>query len=614
MSLLLACLLHIQTASASHALRSEAEFDRIAGKTNVPYALKHVRFMIDRRDGNRIYFIDSREDRHHQEFAAKLYLSLDDEQEFFAKNTQRDDRRFLLGWIAYQSPVKKWTYEFWDGDLANGEMIRQTYRTITGAFFAPVAYKPNSVRQESLSAGLGIPRVLLSEITRNLPYQPLNLGFSIGKLKIVRKPDQVADADPEDILVLSEAPAGAPPVSGLVFSQPTTPLSHLGLLARGWRIPSSTIRDAGNGLAKFDGQWVAYRTEMGEYHIRPAEPPEIEKYRKERAALKSLVTPKQDLTVSRLASLSAQRAVDGRRYGTKSANLGEVWHASVPGVRVPPGFTLPFAAYNAFVRGNGLDLAIRTMLADPAFLAGGASRRAKLAELRQRFLGGIVAKEVAAEVLSRVKGELKGKGVFVRSSTNSEDLPNFSGAGLYTTVPNVKGDAALLDAIKTVWASVWNDEAFLARERAGFDQTSVGMAVLIQEAVPSESSGVMMTMNPFDDADRAAIFISAKRGLGIRVVDGQKVPEQIVFREATNAVQVLTRTQDDSRLVFAPNGGVVAVPSPPDRAVLTDALIRRLAHLGQTLQKVFGNQPQDIEWAIVGDQIYILQSRPYLRR
>jgi len=137
---------------------------------------------------------------------------------------------------------------------------------------------------------------------------------------------------------------------------------------------------------------------------------------------------------------------------------------------------------------------------------------------------------------------------------------------------------------------------------------------LIQEAVPSESSGVMMTANPFDSGDRDAIFISAKRGLGIRVVDGQKVPEQIVFRAGSNAVQVLTRTQDDSRLVFAPNGGVVAVPSPPNRAVLTDSLIRRLAKVGQTLHKLFGNRPQDIEWAVVGDQIYILQSRPYLQR
>ncbi len=87
----------IQAALSVPAIGSEAEFDRIAGTTTIPYPQKHVRFMIDRRNANRIYFIESKEDRHHRELAAKLYLSLDGEQEFFDKNTQRDDRRFLLG-------------------------------------------------------------------------------------------------------------------------------------------------------------------------------------------------------------------------------------------------------------------------------------------------------------------------------------------------------------------------------------------------------------------------------------------------------------------------------------------------------------------------------------
>jgi len=595
------------------AINSEAEFDRLAGQITIPYKLKHVRFLIDRREKNRLYFIDSKDDRHHREFAGKLYLSLDSDQDFFTKNTQQDDRRFLLGWVAYQSPVKKWTFEFWDGDLATGDMIRLASDTLSSKFFTKLSYKPNSNRQETLSSTLSIPRVLLSEITQNQPYLPLNTGFALGRLKFVRKPEDLADADPEDILVLDEAPAGAPPVSGLVFSQPTTPLSHLGLLARGWRIPSATVRDARKSLANLEGMWVAYRAELSEYHIRAAEPAELAALRTRNAA-KTFSTPVLNLTEKRLAPLSEQRASDSRKYGAKSANLGEVLHAQIPGVKVPPGFTLPFSAYDSFVKSNGLDAEIRTMLADADFLAGGAKRRARLAGLRKRFSAGKLAIPLANEAIRKVREDLGGKGVFVRSSTNSEDLPNFSGAGLYTTVPNVKGDEALIEAIKTVWASVWNDDAFLARERAGIDHTQVAMAVLIQEAVPSESSGVMMTANPFNDGDTGATYISAKRGLGIRVVDGKKVPEQIVFRQRTNAVQVLTRSQDDERLIFAAGGGVVSVPTPPDRAVLSDALIRRLVSVGREIRRRFGDHPQDIEWAIVGDQIYILQARPYLRQ
>src|SRR4029078_2979246 len=91
--------------------------------------------------------------------------------------------------------------------------------------------------------------------------------------------------------------------------------------------------------------------------------------------------------------------------------------------------------------------------------------------------------ELKRMVLEKVAHEYSGKGLFVRSSSNSEDLPNFSGAGLYTTVPNVRGDEALINAIKTVWASLWNFEAYEARERANVDHSKIYMAVLIQEGV-----------------------------------------------------------------------------------------------------------------------------------
>src|SRR4029078_539665 len=121
-------------------------------------------------------------------------------------------------------------------------------------------------------------------------------------------------------------------------------------------------------------------------------------------------------------------------------------------------------------------------------------------------------------VLETVAREYAGKGLFVRSSSNSEDLPNFSGAGLYTTVPNVREADQLIEAIKTVWASLWNFEAYEARERAVIHHSKSFMAVPIQEGINSESSGVMITTDPFDKDNRGAIYISAKRGLGIKVV------------------------------------------------------------------------------------------------
>ena len=100
--------------------------------------------------------------------------------------------------------------------------------------------------------------------------------------------------------------------------------------------------------------------------------------------------------------------------------------------------------------------------------------------LRQKIESAEFDPELRKTVLQKVAREYAGKGLFVRSSSNSEDLPNFSGAGLYTTVPNVRGEQQLIDAIKKVWASLWNFEAYEARERANVDHSKIFMAVLLR--------------------------------------------------------------------------------------------------------------------------------------
>jgi phosphoenolpyruvate synthase/pyruvate phosphate dikinase len=201
-------------------------------------------------------------------------------------------------------------------------------------------------------------------------------------------------------------------------------------------------------------------------------------------------------------------------------------------------------------------------------------------------------------------------GLFVRSSTNAEDLPGFSGAGLYTTVPNVKGDEALLTAVKTVWASIWNDGAYAARQEAGMSHF-VYPGVLVQLGMNADAAGVLVTTNPFNKADRSAVYVNAKRGLGIRVVDGHKVPEQIVYNPARDRVRVITRSADDTALTFSADGGVREVTVETGRAVLSDGLVRRLARAAAEIERRFKIGALDIEWLTIGETIYIVQVRPY---
>jgi phosphoenolpyruvate synthase/pyruvate phosphate dikinase len=205
-------------------------------------------------------------------------------------------------------------------------------------------------------------------------------------------------------------------------------------------------------------------------------------------------------------------------------------------------------------------------------------------------------------------------GVFVRSSTNAEDLPGFNGAGLYDTVPNVRGAAALSSAVRGVWASVWNLRAYEEREFYGIDHRHVYGAVLVQVGVDATAAGVLVTAHPTDSSVRKVYSINAKSGLGIRVVEGKKVPESILYNWRNRGITVLSRSDEETMLVFDSSGGVREVPNPRrGKPVLTDSRVRALGAAARRIVRLFPKgQPLDIEWLFRGDDLFIVQARPFV--
>jgi hypothetical protein len=607
------------SAKSSPAIRSRAEFDELAVTydANTPFALPHVLFVIDRRDHNRVYYVNTKRYKFHKDFVNGTYLSLERGQEFFENNYLKANRRFIMGTIAYQTPVRRWTFEFWEGDLIPTDQIKLAADLINKSFFVPVAFKPNSSRQDEASANLeGLQRILQTEISRNQEYQPLNVAKALGRIHIIPKLDEHVEIGFNEILVLDEVPVQLPPVAGIITTKPSTPLSHINLLAKGWGIPNVYIKNAQELFKEYNGWWVEFDARHDTYTIKRADTSALDEYQKRLKERLDVMKPRSDLSVKELAGLSAQRASSVIAYGAKSANLGELIHARLKGIVVPPGFTIPFFYYDQFLRENKLDDAIYQMLNDQKFVHDPAYRRAALAKMRERFQRGTINAELRAETLRRLHAEFPDKGVFARSSTNSEDLPNFNGAGLYTSMPNLRSDEQLMEGVKTVWASVWNFEAYEARERAGIDHTKIYMAVLIQEGINSESSGVMITADPFNreinPIKKDTIYISAKRGLGMKVVEGQRIAEQVIFVPIANAVQVLTRSEEDSLLTFDEHGGIKEIPISGERIVLTDDVVRRLAAAAASIKRIFHGKDQDIEWAYMKGQVYIVQARPYI--
>lgn len=599
-------------------IQNQTEFDSLAVvyDANTPYALPHALFVIDRQNKDRIYYVNTKLYKFHKDFVNGTYLSLERGQVFFENNYLKPNRRFIMGTVAYQTPVRKWTFEFWEGDLIPPDQIKLASDIINKTFFTPVAYKPNSSRQEAASANLGIGRVLQTEISKEQDYQALNLARGLGRIHIIPKLDEHVEIGSNEIVVLDEVPVQLPPVAGIITTKPSTPLSHINLLAKGWGIPNVYIKNAQELLKQYNGWWVEFEAKRDTYTIKRADNTQLDEYQRRLKQRLDIMTPRSDLSVTKLAGLNEQRASSVIAYGAKSANLGELIHARPVGFIVPPGFTIPFFYYDQFLRDNNLDDAIYAMLNDQKFVHDPAYRRSFLTKLREDFQKASMNAQLRSEVLRRWHADFGSRGVFARSSTNSEDLPNFNGAGIYTSMPNLKTDEQLIEGIKTVWASVWNFEAYEARERAGIDHTKVFMAVLIQEGINSESSGVMITTDPFNrdtnPVNAGSIYISAKRGLGMKVVEGQKVAEQVIYRPVANAVQVLTRSEEDSLLTFDETGGIKEIPIGTERAVLTDDVARRLATAAAKIKSVFHGRDQDIEWAYMKGEVYIVQARPFI--
>ena len=608
-----------QLPTSLPGIKTRADFDLLArvysrGRFQ---ALPHVIFVIDRSAGDRVYYINSRLYQFHKDFVNATYLSLERGRAFYDNNHLKTDRRFLLGTIAYPATVDNFTFEFWEGDKLSASLLSEAMSALSRTFFAPLYFKPNSTAHELAANELkktdsNARIILASEIDTNQRYQPLNLGVGIGQLRIIDQITEETVIDRNQIVIFKEVPIHLTPLSGVITTEPASPLSHVNLLAKAWAIPNATIKNADTLFKSMEGKYV--RLEVGEngYSLLPADSHAVAERNRQWVKRGDLVTPRADLNYSRLTDLKFQRARDAVRFGAKSANLGEIINAKLPGVAVPPGFVIPFRHYQVFIRRNNLEERIATAIEEDRFVHDPRYRKIRLAEIRAWITGGSHDESFRGAVLAKARREYAGLGLFVRSSTNAEDLPNFSGAGLYTTVPNVRNDDQLLDAIKTVWASVWNYEAYEARESFGMNHLGVYPAVLIQEGKDADSAGVAITRDPFNPSNRGAVFVNAKRGLGIKVVEGRRVPEQVIYHPDSTEIKVLTRSNEDSMLVFDERGGVKEVMVESQRRVLTDELVRRLAGASLRIKRIFGGRDQDIEWLYQRGRLYIVQSRPYI--
>ncbi len=319
---------------------------------------------------------------------------------------------------------------------------------------------------------------------------------------------------------------------------------------------------------------------------------------------------------------------DVARVGGKNASLGEmVRNLERHGVRVPPGFATTAEAYWRFVEANGLTEVIRAALAELA--EGKASLQETGQRIRGAFLRGDWPEESAQAIraayraLSERTGAAGEVDVAVRSSATAEDLPDASFAGQQETFLNIRGEAALLDACRRCYASLFTDRAISYREAKGFDHLEVALSIGVQRMVRADTggAGVMFSIDTETGFERVCV-IDAAWGLGETVVQGTVDPDEYqVFKPLLDAPELSPiiekkRGEKARKMIYASGaeGPTRSVPtSRAERAafVLSDADILQLARWACAIEAHYG-MPMDMEWAKDGEsgELFIVQARP----
>ncbi|WP_067072488.1 phosphoenolpyruvate synthase [Methanoculleus horonobensis] len=293
--------------------------------------------------------------------------------------------------------------------------------------------------------------------------------------------------------------------------------------------------------------------------------------------------------------------------GGKGASLGEMTAIGLP---VPKAFVVTAQAFRRFLIETGIEEELFRKLERLDVDDNGALESVSR-EVQDIVLGVEMADQIRQDIVEAYdRMGANGTVVAVRSSATAEDLPDASFAGQQETFLNILGETDLLDAVQRCWASLYGARAIYYRAKQGFDDRSVNIAVVVQELIGSEKSGVMFTSHPV--TGEPLTIVEGSWGLGEAVVSGSVSPDNYVFD--LRSERVVDRLIAEKEIMIVPEGrhGTKTVKlSAKQRTapVLSDAEVARLATLGKIAEDHYG-VPQDVEWAIVGDEFFILQSRP----
>ncbi len=609
-------LTSVERLESAHTIPDRETWLRLAARPadSITARTEVVKFLVDLENDRTVWFIDTERWDIHYFFARDRLNSrehpVEDHGTFNEREYRTEGRRFELGTLSHYLDSDLYTLELISGDTLSGERIVALYEYLRERvyFGEQLRFRPLSPVHEASIAGLGerLPLTTTDEVFAGVTYQPLTLGTAFGTLRVVRGPLDLATVRPTEVLVLEHLPDEIPVVGGIVSSELQAPLGHIAILSANRGTPNMGLRHAIDApeLTALEGTLVALTVGAQEWSIRPATREEAEERWAAMRPIHALV-PVLEPDEARLRQVCDLHLADASTVGAKAAQLGEV--CSLRGdIRTPGGFTIPFHHYLSHLSGAGIDAQITALLDD--LPTPGPERAAALEAIRSAIEAAPVDAALIHQTQRRVR-ELGADARWIfRSSTNAEDLPGFTGAGLYRSivVSAHASDAEVAAAIRQVWASVWLQGAFEERDWYRVDHRRVAMGILAQPFVDgAAANGVAITANPFTEV-RPAYFVNAQvLGGSVTGAAGEEVPEQHLIFTYTDVVEseLITRSSRTDGLVLT------------ERDILNLTAVFGRLHAHFITDGRWTGEPNavDIEFLIAGEDrhVVILQARPY---
>ena len=303
--------------------------------------------------------------------------------------------------------------------------------------------------------------------------------------------------------------------------------------------------------------------------------------------------------------------------GGKGSNLGEMFNLDLP---IPGGFAVTAQTYGKYIEETKIKIKIEE------FLKGlNVDDTETLQKTAKKIQELITSTPIPEDMADEIKDSydllgtgkdahdlVEGKEVFVavRSSATAEDLPEASFAGQQATYLNVKGKQKVVSAVLACWASLFTARAIYYREKNNFDHNKVLISAIVQKMVNSEQSGIMFTVNPVTNNDKE-IVIEAVYGLGEMIVGGEVNPDLYIVNKENKEIKKIEVKKQEIGLFRSEEGQNEKRKIPEDlqmRQIIPDSHVRELARFGKIIEEHYG-KPQDIEWAIENDKVYIVQAR-----